>query len=406
MKVAYISTEYPPLVYGGLGVYVDNISRELRALGQKVSIFAWGNGIIKKHEDYVGIEIFRKTPVPIKDGLEIFLSSQSLTWGSGLNFLLDFFSYNQLTAADILDEGPFDICVAHDWLGLPAGMAVKRKGFPMIYHVHGLEMGRSDNPNPQLVELERKGAELADLVITVSQAMKQEVAEMGVDLNKIRVCYHGVDNKFFNPAKVKPENIQALRSRYNINEGDFIVLFIGRLEPVKGVIPLIQAMSSVVGTYSQARLLIIGSGSLENNVKAAAGRQDFITLVTEFLSPEDKRDHYALADLCVFPSFYEPFGIVALEAAAMGKAAVVGARGISGLREIVEPPTSEKPTGIHVNGRDPEDIAWGICLALENPQRLVVWGENARKRALQDFTWKTAAEKTLDIYKEVALSQS
>jgi glycogen(starch) synthase len=405
-RIAYISTEYPPLVYGGLGVYVDNISHGLSELGQEISIFTWGDGLIQDYENHGNIEVFREKPIPIKDGLEIFLSNQSLGWGSGLEFLLDFFSFNQLSAADILKKGPFDICVAHDWLGLPGGMAVKRMGIPMVYHVHGLEIGRSDNPNLQIIELERNGAKMANLVITVSEAMKQEVAELGIDHNKIRVCYHGADTKFFNPAEVKPEKIQLLRSQYNLDEKDLIILFIGRLEPIKGIMQLIQAMYSVKKIHSQIKLLIVGRGSLEYAVKKVAEDQSYISLVTDFLSLKDKRDHYALADLCVFPSLYEPFGIVALEAAAMGKAAVVGARGVSGLREIVNPPGSESPTGVHVNGLDPRDIAWGINLALDDLHRLEKWGENARQRVLQNFTWKKAAEKTLDIYLEAMSSQS
>ena len=98
--------------------------------------------------------------------------------------------------------------------------------------------------------------------------------------------------------------------------------------------------------------------------------------------------HYATADLCVFPSLYEPFGIVALEAAAMARPAVVGASGTSGLREIVENPAATKPTGVHVNARDPVDLAWGINLALEDPVRLKAWGKNARVRVLDLFTWR------------------
>ena len=307
MKLAYISTEYPPLVYGGLGVYVHYISHELNAMGQKISVFTCGDGKIGKYGNNEGIEVIHETPVPLKDGLEIFLSSQSLAWGSSLNFLLDLFSYNRLAAADILRKGPFDLCVAHDWLGLPGAMAVKREGHPMIYHVHGLEIGRSDRPNPQLVELERKGTELADLVITVSNAMKHELAEMGVQLDKIRVCHHGVDAEFLDPERTTPERLQALRSKYSLNEDDFVVLFMGRLEPVKGVNQLIEAMSVVAGKYPKARLLIVGKGSLEENVKEVSEHRGFIILVTDFLSSEDKRDHYALADLCVFPSLYEPF---------------------------------------------------------------------------------------------------
>jgi hypothetical protein len=96
LRIAYISTEYPPLVYGGLGVYVDNISLELSGLGQRISIFTWGDDLTQNHENRGDIEIFREKPVSIKDGLEIFLSPQSLAWGSGLGFLMDLFSFNQL----------------------------------------------------------------------------------------------------------------------------------------------------------------------------------------------------------------------------------------------------------------------------------------------------------------------
>ena len=138
-------------------------------------------------------------PVPIRDGLEIFLSDQTLSWGEGLAFLQDLISLNQLSAAAIMENGPFDLCVAHDWLGLLGGMAVKREGISLIFHVHGLEVGRSENPNPQLVALEKKGTEIADRIITVSGAMKKQLAALGVPEEKISVCYHGVDAGFFDP---------------------------------------------------------------------------------------------------------------------------------------------------------------------------------------------------------------
>jgi glycosyltransferase involved in cell wall biosynthesis len=158
----------------------------------------------------------------------------------------------------------------------------------------------------------------------------------------------------------------------------------------------------VVEEHPKVKLLVVGKGRLEDWARLEAERLGIVTLVTDFLDAEEKMYHYALADLCVFPSLYEPFGIVALEASAMGKPAVVGAAGTSGLREIVENPVSEKPTGVHVNARDPRDLAWGINLALAEPERLKGWGENARARVLEKFTWRKAAEKTLEIYKEVA----
>lgn len=403
MRIAYLSIEFPPRIFGGLGVYADEISREIVSQGEKVSVFTLGDGKLCRHQDMNGVEVFRMYPIPIRDGLEVFLSAQTLSWGEGLRFLEDLLSLNQLSAASITENGPFDLCVAHDWLGLLGGMAVKREGIPMIYHIHGLEVGRSDNPNPQLVALEKKGTEVADRVITVSEAMKQELLTLGTPNEKVSVCYHGVDASFFDPDRADVKILAALRKRYGFSEDDIIILFVGRLESVKGVKELFSALPEVQALHANVKLLVVGKGSLEAWAAEQVQQQGYrcVTLVTDFLNANEKMHHYALADLCVFPSIYEPFGIVALEAAAMGKAAVVGAAGTSGLAEIVKNPAAMRPTGVHINARDPRDIAWGINLALEDLDRLRSWGKNARARVLEEFTWQKAAERTLAIYKEV-----
>jgi glycosyltransferase involved in cell wall biosynthesis len=404
MRIAYLSIEFPPRIFGGLGVYVDEISRKMVYLGEKVSVFTLGEGSLLRYQEMNGVEVFRMFPVPIRDGLEIFLSDQTLSWGEGLAFLQDLMSLNQLSAAAIMENGPFDLCVAHDWLGLLGGMAVKREGVSLIFHVHGLEVGRSENPNPQLVALEMKGTEIADRIITVSGAMKKQLAALGVPEEKISVCYHGVDAGFFDPALADEKMLAALREKYGYAKDDIIILFVGRLELIKGIRELFSAMPQVLALHAKAKLLVVGRGSLESWAAKEAIRlaPGSVTLVTEFLDDVMKMHHYALADLCVFPSLYEPFGIVALEAAAMGKAAVVGAAGTSGLAEIVKNPEASRPTGVHVNPRDAGDIAWGINLALQDLGRLASWGENARARVREEFTWQKAAEKTLAIYKEVA----
>lgn len=404
MRIAYLSVEFPPRIFGGLGVYVDEISHEMVSMGESISVFTLGDGNLARYQDMGGVEVFRMNPVALRDGLDIFFSQETLAWGDGLRFLEDLISLNQLSAGCIMDNGPFDLCVAQDWLGLPGGMAVQRVGVPLIYHVHGLEVGRSDNPNPQIVALERRGGEVADGVITVSEAMKREMISLGTPAGKISVCYHGVNADFFSPARANPEDLAHLRKRYGFSEDDIIILFVGRLEPVKGVRELLSAFPRVKARHGKARLLVVGRGSLEGYAAEEAKRhgKGSVTLVTDFLPPMEKRLHYALADLCVFPSIYEPFGIVALEAAAMGKPAVVGAAGTSGLSEIVDNPAAPRPTGVHVNARDPSDIAWGINLALEDPESLVSWGRNARKRVLEEFTWRKAAERTLAIYRDIA----
>jgi glycogen synthase len=106
MRVAYLTTEFPPRIYGGLGVYVDCISRELVALGQSVSVFVPGDANLSNHEMADGVEVFRETPVPMRDALAPFFSEQTLAWGPGLDLLLDLLSYNQLAASRLLQNGP------------------------------------------------------------------------------------------------------------------------------------------------------------------------------------------------------------------------------------------------------------------------------------------------------------
>jgi len=124
-----------------------------------------------------------------------------------------------------------------------------------------------------------------------------------------------------------------------------------------------------------------------------------VKLSFEFISEEERIRHYAASDVCVFPSTYEPFGIVSLEAMSMAKPVVVGARGVVGFAEQVIPNGPQK-CGLHVNGGDPNDIAWGLNEALHNDAEAKAWGENGRKRVLDTFTWDKAVAETLKVYEK------
>jgi glycogen(starch) synthase len=169
---------------------------------------------------------------------------------------------------------------------------------------------------------------------------------------------------------------------------------------VKGVKNLIQAMPTVLRDYPQTKLVILGKGEEEKDIEETAARlgiRDNVICRFDFVPEQERILHYAAADLCVFPSVYEPFGIVSLEAMAMEKPVVVGAHGVVGFREQVVSSGPDQ-NGIHINGEDPADIAWGIKETLKDPQRAKTWGENGRKRILQYFTWEKTAEQTLEIY--------
>ncbi|MEM2955844.1 MAG: glycosyltransferase family 4 protein, partial [Nitrososphaerales archaeon] len=128
--------------------------------------------------------------------------------------------------------------------------------------------------------------------------------------------------------------------------------------------------------------------------------RDNIIFRFEFVPEKERILHYAASDLCVFPSLYEPFGIVSLEAMAMEKPVVVGARGLVGFTEQIIPSGPEQ-NGIHVNGYDATDIAWGIKEVLKDKDLAKQWGKNGRQRVLKDFTWDKVAEQTLEIYQSL-----
>jgi len=234
--------------------------------------------------------------------------------------------------------------------------------------------------------------------------MKEELISIGAKPEKIHVCYNGIDAEKFDPARIDNRMVSTLKKEYNISSDDKVILFLGRLEEVKGADKLVQAMPAILRQNPKAKLVIVGSGTYEGLIRdhiAHYDIEDSVFLNTEFLDDISKMHHYFMADVCVFPSLYEPFGIVALEAMAMEKPLVVGAKGISGLREIVITSPSEKPTGMHVDPYDPEDIAWGVNTLLNDLDMAKEWGKNGRQRVLDTFTWDIIAANTLDIYGEV-----
>jgi glycogen(starch) synthase len=218
--------------------------------------------------------------------------------------------------------------------------------------------------------------------------------------SKISVVWNGVDAERYNPRKIKQEAVKGIREKYGIPDGWNMLLFVGRLTWVKSVRNLLQAMPLVLKEYPNTKLVILGKGEEQTDIVETADRlgiKDKVVYRFDFVNENERILHYAAADVCVFPSVYEPFGIVSLEAMALEKPVVVGARGVGGFKEQVISSGPDQ-NGMHVNGEDPADIAWGIKETLKNPEKARNWGENGRKRVLEYFTWRKVAEETLKIY--------
>jgi glycogen synthase len=245
-------------------------------------------------------------------------------------------------------------------------------------------------------------AQKSDRIITVSFAMQQDLVKHGGEPSKINAVWNGVDLKRYDMAKCDPKDIETIREKYGVPKDWSMLLFVGRLSWVKGARNLLLAMPSVLKEFPSTKLVILGKGD-EKDIIETAERLNIKNNVAcrfDFVQESERIMHYAASDVCIFPSVYEPFGIVSLEAMAMEKPVVVGARGVVGFKEQVLSSGPDQ-NGVHVNGEDPLDIAWGIKETLRNPEKARNWGENGRKRVLEYFTWRKVADETLKIYESL-----
>jgi glycogen(starch) synthase len=411
LRIGFFVWEYPPRIVGGLGTYAEYITREFVELGHDVSVFTLNDGDLKTKEIVRGVEVHRPLIADASNVFPMFVTDDLKRWGTNIRLFNDIFIYNILSSTKFLNglikrEGyRFDMVCVHDWLSCISGLIIKNGSkIPVVFHVHSTEWGRSGDTGSEVVShLERATAQNADAIITVSGAMQDDLVRHGWPQAKINVVWNGVDPDEYNPKRCKKDEISKIRQNYAIPEDWNMLLFLGRLTWVKSVKNLVQALPMVLKDYPKTKLVILGKGEQQNDIVEMANRlgvKDNIVYRFDFVPENERILHYAAADLCIFPSVYEPFGIVSLEAMSMAKPVVVGARGVVGFREQVISSGSDQ-NGIHVNGEDPSDIAWAIKETLSDPKRARLWGENGRKRVIEYFTWRKAAEQTLETYETV-----
>lgn len=416
MEIAMFVWEFPPRIVGGLGMYATEITRQFVKMGHDVTVFTLNKGDLPTRDVWSGVEVHRPLTVDISGSLPRLILEDLRKWGPDIGFFSDIFAYNILSASKIVNDlvgkeaRDFDIVVAHDWLSIVGGMIAKdglKKA--LVFHVHSTERGRAMGGGSQVVtDLEYQGGQRGDLVVTVSHAMRDELIGQGFPEGKIRVCGNGIDHQRYDPEKVDPEKAEKVRKGYGIGDTENMVFFIGRLVSIKGADRLIMAMPNVLRKVPNTKLVVVGLGDMQRylvDLVRSLKLEDSVKMRFDFVSEEERILHYAASDLCVFPSLYEPFGIVALEAMSMGKPLVVGAAGVSGMRELVVPSGPDQ-CGFHINPYELQDIAWGIINALANPVTAERLGENGRKRVLEYYTWERAAENTVLVYEEVLANQA
>jgi glycogen synthase len=411
MKIVHFSWEYPPVIFGGLGTFATEITKKQVQFGHEATVFTLNQDNALATSDQINcVEVYRPKTLDLSKPFFLCADHELRSWGPYFKFFADVLSYNIMSASQLVNllvrknGRSFNIIDAHDWLGIMGGMVAKKElKIPLVFHVHSTEVGRSVGRGSHTIkDIEFEGGQEADCVITVSNAMADELLKLGFPHDKIRPCWNGVDPAKYDPAKVSNDDRLALRRRYGVQDHETLIFFIGRLVTVKGADKLVRAMPLILKDFPNTKLLILGIGDMEGELRSIAdglGIHDRVIFRTEFVSEEERIRHYAASDVVVLPSLYEPFGIVCTEAMSMAKPTVVGARGTNGMREQIIP-TGEKQCGIHINPFEPKDVAWGIIQVLQLQDKGLQWGKNGRQRVFEEFSWDAVTRRTLDIYQE------
>ncbi|MCX6778351.1 MAG: glycosyltransferase family 4 protein [Candidatus Micrarchaeota archaeon] len=403
MRIALFVYEYPPRMVGGLGTYADEITRQYASMGHEVSVFTMNDaGKLKTYENMNGIDVFRPISTDFTKTLPIVLNSELSGWGPGLRFFSDIFTYNVLAAHlcvnRIAKDKKFDIISAHDWLSALAGVTTKENlRIPLVFHMHSSEKGRTMGKGSSTVAtLETFAGNSANMTVTVSNFMKNELESIGFPRERINVMYNGVDEDKYNIANYKREQLAEYRASLGLSESDRVILFTGRLTPVKGIDTLIRAMPKISSEVRNAKLVILGTGEMLEELKRQASHANLkekVIFVDRWVAERERILLYASSDLVCAPSRYEPFGIVPLEAMGLSKPVVVG---LGGLKETVV----DNESGLHCNPDDPDDIARKCVSIFKDDALAKRLGSGGRKRVEESYTWRKIAHETIKLYEK------
>ncbi|WP_435006582.1 glycogen synthase [Tundrisphaera lichenicola] len=400
MRIAILTNEYPPNIYGGAGVHVEYLTRELaRVEGchHSLDILCFGdqqsdrgNVLVRGvHPDFV---------LPYRDPKHAKFQDTML---------------RNLEMAGLL--GDVDVVHCHTWYTHLAGCLIRQlTGARLVLTTHSLEPHR-----PWKVEqlgtayrasswVERTAYENADGVIAVSASMKEDVHNLyGVPREKIRVIHNGIDLHQYQPSP-NPEVL----AKYSIDPDKPFVLFVGRITRQKGIIHLVEAIKwiregvQVVLCAGAPDTPEIGREMADRVEQARLESRNPILWIPEILSKEEIITLYTHASLFACPSVYEPFGIINLEAMACGTPVVASA--VGGIIEVVVPGKTGLLVPIDAGGgadfepKDParfaRDFADAINTLLDDPGRLKEMGERSRERVEHFFSWTSIARWTMDFY--------
>jgi glycogen(starch) synthase len=387
VRILLVSWEYPPIVVGGLGRHVYALSRELAAQGHDVLVVTRGESSSAVTERHDGVRVLRAA----RDPLALDFSTETLlSWAQASEHAL------LRAALPALRRWRPDVIHAHDWLVAQTAVTLSEiTSARLVTTIHATEAGRNlgwlPAPlNTAIHSVERWLIERSQAVITCSAAMRTEVTDLFGAVDRITVVPNGIDVDTW---RVSAAARRAARRRYR---GDAALLaYAGRLVHEKGVQDLLDALPTLRRRHPGLRLVVAGTGVHESELQAHARRRRLGNAVQwlGFVPEPELATILAAADVVVVPSHYEPFGIVALEAAAVRTPLVVAATG--GLQDLVD-------AGMVAGSFPPGDVA-GLTNAVhatltcaEDTRRAVNRGARVIRR---DYAWPVVAERTAHVYR-------
>jgi glycogen(starch) synthase len=390
MRVLLVSWEYPPVIEGGLGRHVRKLAEHLVRDGVEVHVLTRGGGRLPLEEERHGVIVHRVREPPFPKDINAFVR-----WVEAMNADM------RELGAELCERLDVDLIHSHDWLVAGAAELVARRfGKPWITTVHATEFGRHQgwvdkHPQSHIHAVERAMVRSADRVITCSHYMRSHVASVfGVSASRVTVIQNGID-----PADLEPlvEDLDSLRARFAAPE-DRLVLLVGRLVYEKGFHLALDALAPVIRRLGNVRFVVAGTGTAEAELKLQARRLGLARDGSFLGWVGDDMLHalYRVADLCIVPSIYEPFGLVALEAMASGCLCVVADTG--GLREVVP---DDGSVGHRFPSRDADALETLLEQVLSDDEARASAVAGAREHVLK-FDWVQVARETREVYAKVA----
>jgi starch synthase len=394
-----MTREYPPYVYGGAGVHVEYLSREL-AKSIEVEVHCWGDQCSDEGNLHVrGAEpwsaITNATQEKFKTALETF----------SLNLL-------EMTAISAID-----IVHTHTWYVSMAGfLAKKLYRIPFVLTTHSLEPLRAWKAE-QLGSgyavsswMERTGILDADAVIAVSQGTRADIlrAYPEIDAERIHVIYNGIDLNEYQKTSATTALIE-----YGVDPSQPYVLFLGRITRQKGVTHLVDAIPHLPPNTQ----VVLCAGAPDTPEIAAEMREKIervrqvnprVIWIEKMLSKPEAIQLYSHCSVFCCPSVYEPFGIINLEAMACRAPVVASATGgilevvVDGVTGYLVPFERDPVTSFPLHPeRFSRDLAAKLSLLLADPEKARIFGEAGRKRVEEKFSWSAIAEQTIALYRQL-----